>query len=194
MHLLALLTALLLFHSSHANKTASWLKKRAQLIGSVYGKGDGVLPSRAVPDQVLRYDRDPGIRGLVWNISNGLFPITSTVFYAPASGDPSKRSTKVLQLAMVVVVAVVVVVLLLLLVVVLLLLGLLLLRLLLFLTLDLRQAFMFHHGHSDCVCAPPKGANSSCHHLVWMACHPGCNSSMPSQAEKTMPGYSWWDL
>ena len=48
-------------------------------------QGDGVLPDQAVPDQVLQYPTDPGIRGLVWNISNGLFPITSTVFYAPAS-------------------------------------------------------------------------------------------------------------
>ena len=97
-----------------ANKTATWLEKRDKLIGSVYGQGDGVLPTRSVPDETLTYPSDPtpGLQGLVWNISNGLFPITSTVFYAPASGDPKKRS---------------------------------------------KSAFMFHHGHSDCVCAPPPG-------------------------------------
>ena len=65
------------------NKTATWLTKRDQLIGSVYGSGDGVLPNRSVPDETLTYATDPKIRGLVWNISNGLFHITSTVFYAP---------------------------------------------------------------------------------------------------------------
>ena len=134
---------------AEANRTASWLDKRAKLIGSVYGRGDGVLPTRSVPDAVHTYPSDPGVRGLVWNISNGLFPITSTVFYAPASGDPQRRS---------------------------------------------KSAFLFHHGHSDCVCEPPPGANTSRPRLVWSACHPGCNSSMPSLAEQEMPGYSWWDL
>ena len=134
---------------AEANRTASWLDKRAKLIGSVYGGGDGVLPTRSVPDAIHTYPSDPGVRGLVWNISNGLFPITSTVFYAPASGDPQRRS---------------------------------------------KSAFLFHHGHSDCVCDPPPGANTSRPHLVWSACHPGCNSSMPSLAEQEMPGYSWWDL
>ena len=53
-------------HVAHARTHA-----RTQLIGSVYGAGDGVLPTRAVPDETLRYPTDPGVVGLVWNISNG---------------------------------------------------------------------------------------------------------------------------
>ena len=30
--------------------------------------------------------------------------------------------------------------------------------------------------------------------MVWSACKPGCNSSMPSGSEQSMAGYSWWDL
>lgn len=128
-----------------ANRTATWLEKRNKLIGSVYGRGDGVLPTQEVPDEVLTWPSEPGLQGLVWNISNGRFPITSTVFFSAASGDPNNRS---------------------------------------------KSAFLFHHGHSDCVCDPPPGANTSRRHLVWSACHPGCNSSMPSYAELEMPGYS----
>jgi hypothetical protein len=128
-----------------ANRTSTWLEKRSKLIGSVYGQGDGVLPTKSVPDDIRTYPSDPGLQGLVWNISNGLFPITSTVFFSPASGDPANRST---------------------------------------------SAFLFHHGHSDCVCDPPPGANTSRKQMVWSACKPGCNSSMPSNAELDMPGYS----
>ena len=148
----ALLLLLLLLSPKRcaANKTATWLEKRSKLIGSVYGHGDGVLPTQSVPDRIDTWPEEPGLQGLVWNISNGLFPITSTVFYSPVSGDPTKRANK---------------------------------------------AFLFHHGHSDCNCDPPKGAlNKTERHLVWQACRPGCNSSMPSYDELKMPGYSWWDL
>ena len=74
-----------------ANSTETWLAKRAALIHDVYGEGPGVLPTRSVPDAVLTYESTPGVTGLVWNLST-LFPITSTVFYAPASGDASKKS------------------------------------------------------------------------------------------------------
>lgn len=58
-----------------------------------------------------------------------------------------------------------------------------------------KTAFLFHHGHSDCVCDPPAGTDPAApKQMVWMACRPGCNSSMPSLAELEMPGYSWWDL
>jgi hypothetical protein len=149
--LLLVVVALLLGHRcAHANRTATWLEKREKLIGSVYGQGDGVLPTKSVPDKLIEWKEEPGLVGLQWNLSNGLFPITSTVFYSPLSGDPTKRS---------------------------------------------KSAFMFHHGHSDCKCDPPKGAaNASVPHLVWQSCRPGCNSSMPSHGELTMPGYSWWDL
>jgi hypothetical protein len=151
--LLELLVLLLLLSQpprACANKTVTWLEKRNKLIGSVYGEGEGVLPSQSIPDSIVSWPSEPKIRGLVWNISNGLFPITSTVFHAPLSGDPEKLSD---------------------------------------------SAFLFHHGHSDCVCEPPKGASDpDVRHLVWQACKPGCNSSMPSHAETADPGYSWWDL
>jgi hypothetical protein len=79
--------------SSKANCEEHELDKRAKLIGSVYGKGDGVLPTQSVPTETLTYPSDPGIQALVWNISNGLFPITSTVFYSPVSGWSSPLTT-----------------------------------------------------------------------------------------------------
>ena len=53
-----------------------------------------------------------------------------------------------------------------------------------------RSAFFFHHGHSNCVC--PTSASDPA--LAAAKCRPGCNSSMPSNHEIGMPGYSWWDL
>ena len=88
----SLLWALAILPACAANKTATWLTKRDQLIASVYGRGAGVLPSQSVPDQTITYPSDPGLQGLVWNISNGLFPITSTVFYAPVSKTADVRS------------------------------------------------------------------------------------------------------
>ena len=136
-------------HAAATNTTASWLAKRAALIHDVYGKGPGVLPTQSVPDKTLTWpeDTDPrskGLQGLVWNISNGMFPITSTVFYSPASGDPTKRS---------------------------------------------KTAFMFHHGHSNCVCPMKKDDPV----IVGAKCRPGCNSSMPSLAQP-VDQYTWWDL
>ena len=65
-----------------SNSTASWLSRRELLVRSVFGPAG--LPSRAVPDEVKTYpgEENAGMKGLVWNISHGLFPITSTVFYA----------------------------------------------------------------------------------------------------------------
>ena len=53
-----------------------------------------------------------------------------------------------------------------------------------------RGAFMFHHGHSDCVC--PRGPADP--PIAARKCRPGCNSSMPTGAEPADTGYSWWDL
>ena len=91
-------------------------------------------------------DKDPrskGLIGLVWNMST-LFPITSTVFYSPVSGDPSKPS---------------------------------------------KSAFLFHHGHSNCICPAEKGAPV----IETARCRPGCKSSMPTLAEP-VDDYTWWDL
>ena len=68
--------------AASANSTASWLSRRELLVRSVFGPAG--LPSRAVPDEVKTYpgEENAGMKGLVWNISHGLFPITSTVFYA----------------------------------------------------------------------------------------------------------------
>jgi hypothetical protein len=73
---------------------------------------DGVLPTKSAPDQVLTYPSDPGLQGLVWNLTDPKFgfEITSTVFYSPVT--PGKKS---------------------------------------------KHAFMFHHGHSNCVCPKAKG-------------------------------------
>lgn len=54
-----------------------------------------------------------------------------------------------------------------------------------------KNAFMFHHGHSNCVGCPTEAGEPSFREFQ---CRPGCNSSMPSGAEKHMSGYSWWDL
>lgn len=135
-------TAALLPLLALSNSTGSWLAKRAHLIDEVYGYGVGILPNQSVPDQVLTWPETPGIQGLVWNMSS-MFPITSTVFYSPKSGDPSKRS---------------------------------------------KTAFMFHHGHSNCICKDGIDAISKA------KCRPGCISSMPTESEVHMPGYSWWDL
>jgi len=54
-----------------------------------------------------------------------------------------------------------------------------------------KNAFMFHHGHSNCVGCPSKPGEPAFREFQ---CRPGCNSSMPSGAELHMPGYSWWDL
>lgn len=53
-----------------------------------------------------------------------------------------------------------------------------------------KSAFLFHHGHSNCVC--PSGKDDA--PIVAAKCRPGCNSSMPTLAEIGDPGYSWWDL
>jgi hypothetical protein len=93
---------------------------------------------------VLTWDSDPGLQGLVWNLTDPkYFEITSTVFYSPVT--PGKKS---------------------------------------------KSAFMFHHGHSNCVCPSAKGSPV----INAAKCRPGCNSSMPSLAENSDPGYTWWDL
>lgn len=124
---------------AHGNSTEYWLAKRDALIDSVFGYGPGVLSNQSVPDDILTWPEEPGLQGLVWNMSTK-FPITSTVFFSPAKvGQRSKN------------------------------------------------AFFFHHGHSNCVCP---GSTA----LEQAKCRPGCNSSMPSRSEVGMPGYSWWDL
>ena len=127
-----------------ANMTSTWLSKRDALIGSVYGHGDGVLPSLTQPAEVLHWPEAPGLQGLVWDLSDPrFFQINSTVFYSPV--EEGKKS---------------------------------------------KDAFMFHHGHSDCIC-PHSPADPA---IEAFRCRPGCNSSMPSLAELGDPGYSWWDL
>ena len=104
-----------------------------------------MLPTQSKPDKVLTWPSDPGLQGLVWNLTDPKFgfEITSTVFYSPVT--PGKKS---------------------------------------------KSAFMFHHGHSNCVCPMAKGDPV----IKGAKCRPGCNSSMPSLAENSDPGYSWWDL
>eukprot|EP00911_Craspedida_sp_UC1_P001938 UC1_evm2s1491 len=53
-----------------------------------------------------------------------------------------------------------------------------------------KHAFLFHHGHSNCICNREAGEPP----IAAALCRPGCNSSMPTYAEIDMPGYSWWDL
>jgi hypothetical protein len=125
-----------------SNSTETWLAKRAALIDKVYGGGPGVLPTRAVPDQILTWPEEPGLQGLVWNMTT-LFEINSTVFYSPVEAGKKAKS-----------------------------------------------AFLFHHGHSNCICPMKKGDAPN----VGVRCRPGCNSSMPSLAEVGDHGYTWWDL
>lgn len=122
-----------------ANSTEYWIGRRAALIDKVFGYGPGVLSNKSVPDDILTWPEEPGLQGLVWNMTT-YFPITSTVFYSPVKvGQRSKN------------------------------------------------AFFFHHGHSNCVCKGSKAMDKA-------KCRPGCKSSMPSGSEKSDPGYSWWDL
>ena len=48
---LGLLAAAAVPQPCGANRTATWTAKRAALVGAVYGRGDGVLPTRSVPDK-----------------------------------------------------------------------------------------------------------------------------------------------
>lgn len=128
-----------MLHVALGNYTEYWLARRDALIDSVFGYGPGVLSNKTVPDEILTWDEEPGLQGLVWDMTK-YFPITSTVFYSPAV--VGRRS---------------------------------------------KNAFFFHHGHSNCVC---DGATP----LAQARCRPGCNSSMPSGKELDMSGYSWWDL
>ena len=48
--------------------------------------------------------------------------------------------------------------------------------------------FMFHHSHSNHQCSTKTGDPD----FRAFQCRPGCNSSMPTGAERDMPGYSWW--
>mmetsp|Transcript_29982 Transcript_29982/g.89712 ORF Transcript_29982/g.89712 Transcript_29982/m.89712 type:complete len:450 (-) Transcript_29982:193-1542(-) len=125
-----------------ANRTSTWLDKRNAFIGAVYGNGAGVLPTKAVPDNILTWPENPGLQGLVWNMST-FFEITSTVFYAPITSGKKTKS-----------------------------------------------AVLFHHGHSNCIC--PRGHSDP--PIVGAKCRPGCNSSMPTEAQLHEHGYSWWDL
>jgi hypothetical protein len=52
----------------------------------------GVLPTKSVPDAVLTWPEEPGLQGLVWNMTT-MFEITSTVFYSPVT--PGKKSKNV---------------------------------------------------------------------------------------------------
>jgi hypothetical protein len=144
---LAALLLCLVPAATDANSTATWLTKRDQLIGSVYGNGDGVLPTQSQPDWTLDYPseqkRYPGLRGLVWDLKGKFFPINATTFYSPIT--PGKQA---------------------------------------------KSAFLFHHGHSNCVCR--RGSNEP--PIAAAQCRPGCISSMPSLAEIGDPGYSFWDL
>jgi hypothetical protein len=53
-----------------------------------------------------------------------------------------------------------------------------------------KSAFFFHHGHTNCVCPVKTGEPP----VMKALCRPGCVSSMPTNQETHMPGYSWWDL
>ena len=68
-----------------------WLRRRADMIDTVFGLGPGVLPERRLPDLI---DRNvvPGVDRLVWNLTAS-YHITSTVFYAPIRpGQSSKKA------------------------------------------------------------------------------------------------------
>ena len=114
------------------NSTAIWRDHRKKLITAV--RGVGHLPTRSKPDWTVD-NIAPGVTGLIWNLSHGLFDINSTVFYSPLSGDLTKPST---------------------------------------------EAFLFHHGHTNCIECP--GGNSG-----YSKCFPGCKS--PTNVDGT-----WWDL
>ena len=135
--LIFLFAPLLLTPATASNTTASWLHKRSLMIDSVFGYGPGVLPTRSIPDAINPNVAPGGVCALTWNLST-VFEITSTVFYAPLSGDRSKPA---------------------------------------------KSAFLFHHGHSNCVC---KNGTTP---LDKAKCRPGCESSM-----HTLPGFNWWDL
>lgn len=48
------------------------------------------------------------------------------------------------------------------------------------------DAFLFHHGHTNCVCGP----QLHCSAAGTCKCTPGCQSGLRTG----WPGHSWWDL
>ena len=86
-----LLLALSPAGAQQANSTASWMTKRTGMITAALGT-DGTLPQRSTPDHIVE-GVAPGVNKIVWDLTDKrFFEITSSVFYAPKSGDPIKRA------------------------------------------------------------------------------------------------------
>ena len=54
-----------------------------------------------------------------------------------------------------------------------------------------KSAFLFHHGHSDCICPVPSGTPAGS--AARRRCRPGCRPDTPQLAERADKGYTWWD-
>jgi hypothetical protein len=88
--LVALKLTLVLVHLGYtsADSTASWLARRSALRFSIWGSPE--LPSDRAPDIVEHVvnatggaPASAGVQRVVWNISRGFFPLTSTTYYVP---------------------------------------------------------------------------------------------------------------
>jgi hypothetical protein len=82
-------------YAAAGNSTDYWLGRRAALIDDVFGYGPGVLSNKSVPDKILKWDSEPNLEGLVWdmNIPGGIsLNITSTVFYSPVNAGQRSKS------------------------------------------------------------------------------------------------------
>jgi hypothetical protein len=97
---LAALLLLLLLSGSHracSNSTASWTEKRGAMRHTIWGSP--TLPTRSHPDEVSDVvnashgaPASAGVQKVVWNVSSGMFPLTSTTYYVPqAKGKRTER-------------------------------------------------------------------------------------------------------
>ena len=81
------LMSILTPHGS-ANSTASWTAKRSAMRHAMWG--DPALTNRSHPDHIIDVvnasagaPASAGVQKVVWNVSSGYFPLSSTTYYVP---------------------------------------------------------------------------------------------------------------
>ena len=77
-----------LVHRARGNSTVSWTQKRADMRHAMWGST--ALTNRSQPDEVLDIvnasagaPASAGVQKVVWNVSSGYFPLSSTTYYVP---------------------------------------------------------------------------------------------------------------
>jgi hypothetical protein len=86
--------------TTNSNSTASWLQKREAMRHAIWGTTQ--LPTRSQPDSVTDVvnasagaPASAGVQRVIWNVSNGFFPLSSTTYYVP---QEKGRRTKALMI------------------------------------------------------------------------------------------------